>query len=194
MLTRKITLDIKTLYQDRSLIEDKEYFNTTLMYKVLYHNGTPNPVQRSSENVSRFYLSTSVVLNETKLERYFYKLPWYVCPTLFLQKVLTFFIFFRFERARECKVELIYENDIHGKRVFGSKSQLMMAALSGAQIRVGFTDVLEVFDEAKNIHIHSKSNVISAELSFDLLSQWVFVIVDTNGNHLKRSKGNHLIS
>ena len=106
LLTRKITLDIKTLYQDRSLIEDKEYFNTTLMYKVLYHNGTPNPVQRSSENVSRFYLSTSVVLIETKLERYFYKLPWYVCPTLFLQKVLTFFIFFRFERARECKVAI----------------------------------------------------------------------------------------
>ena len=121
------------------------------------------------------------------------------CPGMYVQlcfykRFLHFSSFLGLKELENAKWQLIYENNIHGKRVFGSKSQLMMAALSGAQIRVGFTDVLEVFDEAKNIHIHSKSNVISAELSFDLLSQWVFVIVDTNGNHLKRSKGNHLIS
>lgn len=85
---------------------------------------------------------------------------------------------------------VIYENDIYGKRVFGSKSELIMAALYGAHIRVGFTDVLDVFDEVRNVQVHSKNDVISAELSFDLLSQWVFVIVDTNGNYFKQSKKN----
>lgn len=65
-----------------------------------------------------------------------------------------------------------------------------MAALYGAHIRVGFTDVLDVFDEVRNVQVHSKNDVISAELSFDLLSQWVFVIVDTNGNYFKQSKKN----
>ena len=65
-----------------------------------------------------------------------------------------------------------------------------MAALYGAHIRVGFTDVLDVFDEVRNVQVHSKNDVISAELSFDLLSQWVFVIADTNGNYFKQSKKN----
>lgn len=131
------------------------------------------------------------------------------CPCMYWQpcKIFTFLsslkrvlyltsygYFLGVKELENAKWRLIYQNNIHGKRVFGSKSRLIMAALSGAHIRVGFTDVLEVFDEAKNVYIHSKSNVISAELSFNLLSQWVYVIVDTNGNHLKRRKENHLIS
>ena len=61
-----------------------------------------------------------------------------------------------------------------------------MAALYGAHIRVGFTDVLDVFDEVRNVQVHSKNDVISAELSFDLLSQWVFVIVEITSSKVRK--------
>ena len=58
------------------------YFNTSLKYKVIYPGGTLDFKTYPKRFKECLYISTWVALNETKLERYFYKLPLYLLTTL----------------------------------------------------------------------------------------------------------------
>ena len=110
-------------------------------------------------------------------------------------------IFLGVRDLKNQKWKLLYENDAAGKRVNGSKSDLITAVLSGAYVRIGMDD--KYFTAAQKVHIHGENDTVSAELlnhvskaSWNTMQKqtyWWFVIVDTNGIRRMTSKENIII-
>ena len=108
----------------------------------------------------------------------------------------TSLIFSGLQELEDPRWRLVYENDAAGKRVSGSKSELVKAALSGASVRIGTGN--NYFTAAQNVLVHDDNATVSAELlthvsksSWNRMqanTYWWFVILDTNGNFHMTSK------
>ena len=107
-----------------------------------------------------------------------------------------FLIFSGLQELENPKWRLVYENDAAGKRVSGSKSALVKAALSGAYVRISTGN--NYFTAAQNVFVYDDNTTVSAELlthvsksswnKMQANTYWWFVILDTNGNFHMTSK------